>query len=174
MGWLDGHMRDFLNGSASVDPPENVLNFRRDANAPSTSGAAAALDLVSQLAEAVKSIRDRANESELWAKSLAEKAIEKLELADARIQSAEAARQKAEEDLQAVKARLEESETELIRAASRIATAEAQAASANDRAIAIERRAIDAEKAFKQVAEAIRAQLIGLNNNIIKCRASAA
>ena len=61
----------------------------------------------------------------------------------------------------------------MIRAASRIATAEAQAASANDRAIATETRAIHAEKAFKQVAEAIRAQLIGLNNNI-KCRARAA
>src|SRR5579872_6426932 len=108
MDCLDGHMREFLNDSASVDRPENVLNFRRDANAPSTDGAAEALNLVSQLAEAIKSIRDRVSESELWAKSLAEKAIEKLQLADARIQSAEAARQKAEEDLQAMKARLAE------------------------------------------------------------------
>ena len=169
------HMRNHIgNAPSSVDSPENILNFPHGAPPSARYDTTATLDLVSQAAEAVRSIQDHARESEARASSLAQKAIDQLHLAEARIQSAEAARRVAEENLYKMGARLEEAENELMRTTSRIAATEAQLASAEERMKATEVRAIQAEKAFKQIELAIHKQLLGLDRNVTRRSASAA
>ena len=166
-------MRDHVTSAASGESWENILNFPGGAS-PAQHDASAALDLVSQAAEVIRGIQDRAIDSENRAKALAESAIEKLQVAEARIQSAEAARSAALESLSKLRVRLQDAERELTRTQSRIATAEIQLANAEQRVSAAEARAINAEKAVNHVEDAIRTQLIGLQKNLTKGSARAA
>jgi chromosome segregation ATPase len=120
------------------------------------------------VAELIRDIQDRAVESETRFRALAEGAIEKLHLAEARIHSSEVARSLAQETLSKVIARLQEAEREVTRTRSQIATAETQLANAEERMRAAETRAINAEKAVKQVEHAIENQLIGLQRNLTR------
>ena len=172
MHWLREHMRDRVSTAASIDP-DNLLSFPPRASASSDS-TTAALDLVSEAAETIRTIQERATQSEARAALLAEHAIEKLRLAEARIQSAETARREAEENLQRAAERLEDTEEELERTGFRIRAAEAELARAEDRIKATEARALTAERAFKQLEQAIRAQLIGLEKSISARSAHAA
>jgi chromosome segregation ATPase len=172
MHWLREHMRDRVSTPASIDP-DNLLSFPPRASASSDS-TTAALDLVSEAAETIRTIQERATQSEARAAVLAEQAIEKLRLAEARIQSAETARREAEENLQRAAERLEDTEEELERTGFRIRAAEAELAGAEDRIKATEARALTAERAFKQLEQAIRAQLIGLEKSMSARSAHAA
>jgi chromosome segregation ATPase len=175
MDWLRGHMRDQIHDNmASIDSSENVLNFTGRACRSPRYDPTAALDLVGQAAEAFRSIQDRADETEARARSLARKAVENLQLAEARVQAAETARRAAEEELRKMSARLADAENELGRNVSRIASAEAQLGSAEEQVRAIEARAIRAEQAFKQLEQAIRKQLLGLESRLNTRSASAA
>jgi chromosome segregation ATPase len=174
MNWLREHMRDHVTPAPSVDSPENILTFPGGPAAPSRCDAPAALDLVSQAAEAMKCIHDHAVETEARAKALAESAIEKLHGAEARVQSAEAARSAIEEALSKLRAKLQEAERELTRTQARCVAAEKQLADAEQRVRAAEIRAIDAEKAVNQVEDAVRVQLVGLQRNLIRGSARAA
>jgi len=173
MNWLREHMRDHAT-TATVESWENILSFPGRPAAPVRHDASAALDLVSQAAEAIRGMQDRAVDSENRAKALAESAIEKLRAAEARIQSAEAARRAAQESLSKLSVKLQDAERELTRTQSRIATAEIQLANAEQRVSAAEARAIDAEKAVNHIEDAIRTQLIGLQRNLTRGSARAA
>jgi hypothetical protein len=164
MNWLREHMRDRVSRSGSMDS-DNLLSFPPRASAAPDS-TTAALDLVSEAAETIRTIQERATQSEARAALLAEQAIEKLRLAEVRIQSAETARREVEENLQRATERLEDAEEELSRTGSRIRAAEAELARAEDRIKATEVRALTAERAFKQLEQAIRAQLIGLEKSM--------
>jgi hypothetical protein len=159
-------MRHQRTNAAAMDRGKNILNFRRDTVATLRYDASAALDLVSEAAGVIMGISNRAADSEARAKALAESALERLQLAEARICSAEAARDLAEESLSELSARLEEAVQELTRAQSRIATAETQLAKAEQHMGAAEMRAVHAEEAVQQIEEAIRTQLIGLHRNL--------
>jgi len=168
MSWFQEQMRGHIGKSASIDSPENVLNFPRRALGSSGHDASEALELVSQAAEVIRGIEDRAAETEARAKALAQSAIEQLHLAEAQVQSAEAARRGAEERLHMVGAKLEKAEKELMRTESRVAAAEARLANAEQRVRAAATRAIDAEKALTQIEDAIRSQLIGLTRDLAR------
>jgi DNA repair exonuclease SbcCD ATPase subunit len=170
MNWLREHMRDQLANAASNAIGQNILSFPGDTPAASRYGTSSALDLVSEAAEVIRGIQDRAAESEARAKALAECALEKLQLAEARIHSAEAARGLAQDALSKLNARLQE----LTRTQSRIAAAENQLANAERQMRAAETRAINAEKAVNQIEDAIRAQLVGLQRNLTGRSARAA
>jgi len=174
MNWLREHMRDHIANSASIDSPENILKFPRDAPASSRNGASAALGLVAQAAEVIRSIEDRAVLTEARAKNLAESAIEKLKFAEARIQSAETARRAAEEVLRKVSAQLEVAEEERNRTRSLIAAATAQLTNAEQRMREAEMRAINAEKALQKIEHAIRTQIVGLARDLARKSAAAA
>jgi hypothetical protein len=154
-------MRDQPTNAATMDLGNNILNFRCDTAAALGYDTSAALDLVSEAAGVIRGISDRAADSEARAKALAESALERLQLAEARVCSAEAARDLAEASLSKLNARLEEAKRELTRAQSRIATVEAQLAKAEQRMSAAEMRAVHAEEAVHQIEEAIRTQLVG-------------
>jgi hypothetical protein len=69
MDWLREQMRDHVRNPAAIDSPENILSFPHSAPRPARYDATAALDLVSQAAATVRSIQDRASESEACARS---------------------------------------------------------------------------------------------------------
>jgi chromosome segregation ATPase len=171
MDWLGQHMRDFIGNSASIDSPQNILNFP---GAPAPYDGSAALDLISQATKAIRGIQDRAFETETRAKTLVERAIEKVRLTEARIKSAETARIAAEENLCKVSAKLREAERELARTESRIANAEIQLTNAEQRIREAEMRAINSEKAVKQIEQAIVNQLVGLERGLTRQSAKAA
>src|SRR5271169_2020826 len=158
-------MRNHLGNAASTELRQNVLSFFSDTPAGSRRDTSAALDLVSQAATAIRGIQSRAADSEARAKALAESAIEKLQLAEARVCAAEAQRDLAQEALSKLNMRLEEAEREVARSRSRIAAAEAELANAEPHMRAAEARAINAEKAVAQIEDAIRTQLVGLHRN---------
>jgi chromosome segregation ATPase len=174
MNWLREHMRDHSATAAPVDARQNIVDFPAATSVPSRHDALAALDLVSQAAEAIRGMQDRAAESETRARALAESAIEKLQLADARVQSAEAARSAAQEAISKLSTRLQEAERELTRTQAQIAAAETQLENAEQRMRAAETRAVNAEKAVNQIEDAIRTQLIGLQKNLTRGSARAA
>jgi hypothetical protein len=159
-------MRDQPTNAATMDLEKNILNFRRDTPVALRYDTSAALDLVSEAAGVILGISDRAADSEARAKALAESALERLQLAEARIYSAEAARDLAEESLSKLSAKLEEAVRELTRKQSRIATAETQLAKAEQHLSAAEMRAVHAEEAVHEIEEAIRTQLVGLHRNL--------
>ena len=172
MNRLREHMRDHIRNP--IDSPESILNFPHRASAALRYDATTALDLLSQAVEAMRNDRYRVNESEARARYLAERAIENLQRAEAQIRSAESMRRAAEGELQKVSARLEETETELMRAVSRIANGESELAKAEERGRATEARAINAEKAFMQLEQAIRTQLVDLGKGLNSRSARAA
>src|SRR5271163_3343349 len=110
MDRLGHHMRNPLADSASAELRQNVLSFSGDTSAVSRRDTSAALDLVSQVAAAIRGLQGRAAESEARAKALAENAIEKLQLAEARINTAEAGRDLAQESLSKLSTRMDEAE----------------------------------------------------------------
>jgi hypothetical protein len=162
---LEG-MRHQPTNAATMDLRKNILNFRRDTGAALRYDTSAALDLVSEAAGVIMGISNRAADSEARAKALAESALERLQLAEARICSAEAARDLAEESLSELSAKLEEAVRGLTRAQSRIATAETQLAKAEQHLSAAEMRAVHAEEAMHQIEEAIRTQLVGFHRDL--------
>jgi chromosome segregation ATPase len=154
---LREHMRDHNSKGPAIDSG-NLVKFTERFSASSDS-TTAIFDLVSEAAEAMRTRQDRATQSEARAELLAEQAMEKLRFAEARIQSAETARRVAEENLQRVNERLED-------AASRTRTTEAELARAAEHIKVVEARAFHAERAFSQLDQAIRAQLIGLGKSL--------
>jgi chromosome segregation ATPase len=174
MNWLREHGRGPAPNAAPNNARENILDFPRVAGVPPLHGAPTAVDLVSQAAVAIQDIQDRAVESENRARALAESAIEKLKLAEARIHEAEAARRAAEENFSKFGARLQDAERKLAGAQARNSALEAQLASTQQRLNAAEARAIHAEKAVHQIEDAIRTQLVGLQRNLTRRSATAA
>ena len=125
-----------------------------------------ALDLVSEAAGVDQGHTGTRGEIGSPRQSLAESALEKLQVAVSRIQSAEAARGSAQETLCKLSARLQEAEQELARTQSRIAATERRLADAERALQAAETRAVNAEKAVSQIEDAIRTQLVGLQKNL--------
>jgi len=172
MNWLQEQTRGQVTKAELSECGQNILSFPTDMPGDSRYDTSSALDVVSQAAGAIRSIQDRAVETELHAKALVETAIEKLRLAEARIHSAEAERGQAQADLSKLSARLQEAERELAGTQSRIATVESELAKANQYMRAAETRAINAEKAVSQIDDAIRTKLIGLQTDLPACRAA--
>jgi chromosome segregation ATPase len=168
------HIREQATNTALTDSRDNLLNYPGGTAASSRYEASGALDLVSQAAEMIRGMQDRALESESRSRTLAESAIEKVQAAEARIRSAEAARGLAQETVSKLIARLQEAEHELTRTQSRITTAETQVANAEQRIRVAEARAINAEKAVIQIEDAIRTQLIGVQRTPTRGLARAA
>ncbi|HEY3643686.1 MAG TPA: hypothetical protein VGL31_21500 [Xanthobacteraceae bacterium] len=160
MQWLREHMRNHISGGPSIEPGEEVLNFRRAAPEPGKHRDGDAVALVYQAADAVRGAQDRAAQIEARAEDLVKLAIEKLQIAENRIRSAEVEQRAAEAGMNEASARIQATETALQRALSRIAALEAQLSEAEPRAHAAETRAAEAEKALRRIEHAIRTQIL--------------
>jgi chromosome segregation ATPase len=160
-------MLEQFENAPSGDHAHNVVQFSADTT---QHRASSALDLVSQVASIIRGLQERAAETEARARALAESALEKLRQAETRINNAETARAHAEDTTVGLRARLQEAERELDRTQARIVAAESKLADAEHRARSAEGRAIQAEKAVTQINDAIRAQLLGLQQNLTNVR----
>jgi hypothetical protein len=147
MAWLRQRGSIEHHHADSIDQGDKVVQF------PDTSGRSAevrgqeALELVYRAAEAIRGMEDRA-------RGIAEDAVEKLQVANARIQALEGERRASE-------VRIQEAEDALKRAASRIAAAEDRLAQAERAARAAELRACEGEKALIRIEDAVRTRLLG-------------
>jgi SMC interacting uncharacterized protein involved in chromosome segregation len=158
--WLREHMRNHLADSA-IDPREKVLRFP-NASPPSAREEQAALDLVSQAAQVIRTIEVEAATVEARARSLVQDAVEKLKLAESRIQSVDTARRTAEKCMREANARAEEAEKGIKEAQSLAAAAKAELYAMELRVKAAETRADETKHALIRVEDAIRTQLLDL------------
>src|SRR3974390_802399 len=165
--WLREHMRDHIADHGTLESAENVLSLERPPNSAENPGAAA-LNLVYQAAERIRDLDNCAAERHARAETLAEQAIEKLKIAEARVLSAESGRLAAEAKLkefndkveQDLNVRLQEVETALEQTIDRMAAAEAQRFAADQRARTAELRANEAENALKRIEEALHTLIL--------------
>ena len=116
-----------------------------------------ALDLVSQVAEAIGGREQRAHQVEARARVLAETAVRRVELAEERVQAVERARREAVDQAMVL---LRDAARVLEHANARIAAAEARAQAAEQRADAAEIRAAEAETALMCLEDAIRTEIL--------------
>ena len=109
--WLDKQIKNQTAERTSTTQLGSVVNLpiALPADPPSFASeeAQAALDLVSELAESIKSAEDRAAEMMARAQGLANNAVEKVRLTEARIVRAEAAKREIEDGLAEARAEVE-------------------------------------------------------------------
>jgi hypothetical protein len=96
LDWLREHMKNFLSNLPKVEPTDGIFRFASIARAAVTRDGKVALDLVYEVADVIKSMEDRANETEKLALSIAARAVEELQLAEKLIQELDAVRIAAE------------------------------------------------------------------------------
>jgi len=136
---------------------ERVLSFpsstARDGNA--------AVDLVYQAANLVRDLENRANENAKYAQNLAERAVEKLQLAGERIQELEAERETTQGHINEANVMVREAAEALRLERSRVKAAEERLRQLEVRVRNAEARAKKSENALAQVEQAIRTHLLG-------------
>ena len=161
--------------------PENVFRFHHGSLAAERRGSpadrhdgSAALQLVHQLADAVRSREDHAAQVEARAHALGKRAIDELHLAEERLRATDAARNAAEAALNKANATLQEFEVALNHTEARIAAAETQLSDALRRAKAAETRAAQSETALQRLEDAIRVQLLNTQRQAPRNSAAAA
>ncbi len=170
---IDHHIRELVasgyrprrisaaEGSTVVAFPENPPSSVEDRTA-------AALELVSEAAAAMKGSEEHAAEMVARAEALANQAFERLQAAEARIQRAEAGKRNAELEAADTAEALARVRHELEQAEARLSECLTQLAAAEDRANLFEQRANDAEAAFERIVEAVRTQLAVARNDAEK------
>jgi uncharacterized coiled-coil protein SlyX len=164
----DGNLRLFL-GNDLADQGEGISLIRDQVEAnlcfrgALLSGVGRELHDV-QVASIIRGLQERAAETEARARALAESALERLRQAETRINDAETARARAEDTTARLGARLQEAERELERTQARTVAVQNKLADAEHQVRSAEARAAQAEKAVTQINDAIRAQLLGLQN----------
>ena len=156
---LREHMRAHIANYSAVGSAENLLSFRCPPNTETRSGAAI-LNLIYQAADLVRDVDDYAAERQARAETLAKHAIEKVEIAEARVRSAESGQLASEAETKELSKRLHEVEKVVEQMASRIGATEAQLSAAEDRARNAEMRADEAEDALKCIELAICTQIL--------------
>jgi hypothetical protein len=149
-----------LSSTTPAAAAENVRSLPSLNKLASSSEGEKALDLIYRAAEVLRSVEDHANDTERRAKGIAEKAIEKLELAERRIIELEMEKKAAEECIAEANARIREAEDSLLIERSRVKSAEDQTAHIESRAKVAEARAREGEIALMRIEEAIRTQLL--------------
>jgi len=160
LDWLEKHMRDHLSGSSRIETSERVLNFPNVSSETTSKDGGAALELVYQAAEMVKSIENRANEFEHRARGLAEEATAKLKLAEEHIQHLEAQQRAAETCIKQANLKLQEAGEALKRERARVQATENRLPQLEMRARSAEARAQECENALSRIEHAIRTQVL--------------
>jgi len=133
-----------------------------------------ALQLVDQLADVIRRKEEHAAAIEAQAQALAGRAFDELNLARTQLRSAEIARDTAEARLGEASAKIETFEGALERIEARISTAETQLSASVLRVKTAETRAAEAEKALRQLEDAIRTQLLRAREQASNPHAAAA
>jgi chromosome segregation ATPase len=148
------HVEDPAAGSASTE-----LSEYRVPPTIQASGAAA-LEIVHQAAELIRSLDARATESETRARVFVLQAIEDIKFAEGRVHSAEEQRESALAALEEANSRAQEVDEALSRVESQLADNEVRLSKAELRAHTAEALASESEKTLTSVEAAIRIHLL--------------
>jgi chromosome segregation ATPase len=131
-----------------------------DSVCSATEDGAAILYLVYQAAEALTAAEDRVIDADARAQTLAQRAMEKIKLAEQRVHEVDAERRAIESKLNEANTRVKECEIALEKSESRNAVAEAKLAAAEHRAHEAQSRANAARTVLVSIEEAIRTHLL--------------
>lgn len=145
----------------AYQPPDNrEYNQRRVSSASVDIRGATAIDLVHQAAAMMKGIENQAAETSARAQDLAQKAVEQLHAAEARIRALTSAQGEAEARLKETTARADAFEQMARTTQAQIAAMEQRVAATEDRARQAATRATEAENNLVRVQNAIQHQLL--------------
>ena len=139
---------------------ERVFNFPGSTPSATSKGRVAALDLVSQAVEVIKGIENHANESEKYVRSIADKAIQRLQLAEGRIEELETELQSAQVCIREARVKIKESVESANFERSRLEAAERKMCQIEMRARTAEAQAKENANTVARIEEAIRVQIL--------------
>lgn len=173
MGNLDrfwDHSSDYLLKGGPTEPSEGVVPFPSappsaatrgsEAAFAAARGSEAALDLVHQAVEVIKGIESHANEAQMHARSIAERAFHKLRLTEERVQQLEAELQAAQACITDARAQIKNSDETLEVERARLEAAERKLCQIEMRARTAETLAKENASAVFRIEEAIRNQIL--------------
>jgi chromosome segregation ATPase len=144
--------RSFL-GQDEIESDEGVLRFRNSVAVGATRDGCTAIDLVSQAAEVIKNIEDRASAEQ-------DVMCQKLELAQKRIEELEADLRSAQRCISEARSKLRESDETSRIDRSRLEVAEKKMCELEMRARTAESHAKDNSTTLARIEEAIRTQIL--------------
>ena len=149
-----------LSRPIRVSSSERVFNFPGSTPSATSKGRVAALDLVSQAVEVIKGIENHANESEKHVRSIADKAIQRLQLAESRIEELETELQSAQVCIREARVKIKESVESANFERSRLEAAERKMCQIEMRARTAEAQAKENANMVARIEEAIRVQIL--------------
>jgi len=143
-----------------IEPSEGVLRFPITPPSTLTRRCSAALDLVHQAADVIKGIEDHANETVKYALDVADKAIQKLQLAEKRIEELETDLQAAQACISEARVKIKESDEATKVERLRVEATERKMCQIEMRARTAEAQARENANAMTRIEEAIRTQIL--------------
>lgn len=164
--WLHKHLQTHLPNSARIEPTDRVLSFPSSTPSNTNRDGGAALDLVHQAAEMVRSIENCANEFESHARGLAEEATERLQRAEKHIQDLEAKQRATDAAIQKAYLMLQEAGETLKKERARVEVAENKLPQLEMRARSAEARAQECANALSRIEDAICSQILRQGSSV--------
>jgi valyl-tRNA synthetase len=156
--------RDHLEGqfceSITIEGGEKVRRLPSLQSIPTTKSGGKALDLIYHAAEVLRGIEDRASETEKHAKSIAERAIERLELAQRRLIELEMEKKAVEDSVAEAHLKIQQMQETLHLERLRAKAAEDLVERTELRAEVAETDARETKNALAGIEHAIRTQLL--------------
>jgi hypothetical protein len=143
-----------------AESSEGVFHFPGTRPSATSRGCIAALELVSQAAEVIKGIENHASESEKHVRSIADKALQKLQLAESRIEELETELQSAQACIREARVKIKESADSANFERSRLEAAERKMCQIEMRARTAEAQAKENANTVGRIEEAIRVQIL--------------
>jgi hypothetical protein len=153
-------LEDQLFESVSIDGGERVQGLPSLQSITTTENGGKALDLIYHAAEVLRGIEDRASETEKRAKGIAEKAIERLELAQRRLTELEMEKRAIEDSVAEAHLRIQQMQHALHLERLRVKAAEDLVEQTELRAEVAETDARETKNALAGIEHAIRTQLL--------------
>jgi len=153
-------MRGHLSKPTKRQPTEKALPSNSVRSEARKDGDAV-LALVYQAAEAAREIQVRASETAHYAENLAQRAVERLQLAERRIEELEAERRADQAYIGKAHLKIDEAAKALKLERARVEAAEDQLGELERRALAAEAFAEESDMALARIEDAISAQFIG-------------
>ena len=151
MDWLRQRRRDHI--ADFVSPMEKVVSFGPASSISANNPGGAALHLVRQAAELLRSTEDHSTEVETRTRALADRAVDELKEAKGRIRSLEL-------DCDRLSALLAESEDRTLTAEDALRESEGRISAMETQLSTAELRASEAEGSLMRVEDAIRTEIL--------------
>src|SRR5271170_6259082 len=142
-------------------PSDKTFPFSNSVRSEARRDGDAVLALVYQAAEAAREIEVRASATANYAENIAQKAVDRLQVAERRIEELEAERRADQAYIGKAHLKIEEAAKALKLERARVQAAEDQLGELERRALAAEAFAEESDMALARIEDAISAQFIG-------------